>query len=63
MNAINKASCPCCGKSIVEEYDICEVCGWENDPIQRSKPDFAGGANRMSLIDAQQAYKEGKKIY
>ena len=30
--------CPCCEKTYVEEYDICPECGWENDPVQMSKP-------------------------
>ena len=25
--------CPVCGKTHVAEYDICDVCGWENDPV------------------------------
>ena len=59
--------CPCCGSLEVPKgeeglYYICEVCGWENDPIQNDKPDYGGGANIMSLNEAKQAYKEGRKI-
>ena len=54
--------CPCCGKCEVGEYDICDACGWENDPIQFAKPDYAGGANHMSLNEARQAYLEGKPV-
>ena len=54
--------CPCCGKVTVSEYDICPVCTWENDPIQTERPDFRGGANVMSLIEAKQAFAVGKKI-
>ena len=54
--------CPCCGKTLVEEYDICSECGWENDPIQREKLDISGGANRMSLKEARAAYAAGKTV-
>ncbi len=51
--------CPCCGcKTISEEYDICPVCFWENDPIQDMYPDCSGGANNVSLIEAKKNYKE-----
>ena len=35
-------------------YDICPVCFWEDDIAQlRWTGDLAGGANRLSLIEAQ----------
>lgn len=55
--------CPCCGKAHVEEYEICDVCNWENDPVQLWKPDLKGGANIMSLSEARKAYKENKPIH
>ena len=61
-NETNKIPCPCCGKTMVEEYDICEVCDWENDPVQLWKPDREGGANKMSLNDAREAYSKGKRV-
>jgi len=53
--------CPCCGyKTFCHEpngsYDICEVYFWEDDPVQLADPDFEGGANRMSLRQAQQNF-------
>jgi hypothetical protein len=30
-------------------YEICGVCGWEDDPVQFDDPDYAGGANGASL--------------
>ena len=57
-----KMNCPCCGKTLVGEYDICDVCSWENDPIQLNNPDFQGGANQMSLNEAKRAYREGRKV-
>ena len=43
-------------------YEVCPVCGWEDDGLQRDNPDYAGGANRMSLNEAKVAYREGREI-
>ncbi|MDO4285377.1 MAG: CPCC family cysteine-rich protein [Eubacteriales bacterium] len=51
--------CPCCGKHRFKEegfYEICPVCGWEDDPLQRDEPDFEGGANDESLNQARARY-------
>lgn len=56
--------CPCCGQYAFEEkgaYEICPVCGWEDDPLQRRDPDFAGGANSLSLKEARRKYDEDDK--
>ncbi|MBQ1400748.1 MAG: hypothetical protein IIY99_00195 [Firmicutes bacterium] len=56
-----KYRCPVCGKHYFNEigaYEICPVCGWEDDPLQRREPDFRGGANKMSLDEAIAAYRE-----
>jgi hypothetical protein len=49
--------CLCCGFLTIDEpggnYEICHLCGWEDDPVQAANPDFAGGANRESLRTAQ----------
>jgi hypothetical protein len=34
-------------------HEICPVCFWEDDRVQLRWPDWAGGANTPSLIDAQ----------
>ena len=57
--------CACCGKKLRFQYDcneICHVCGWEDDDIQNDDPDFAGGANDMSLNEAKEAYKKGEPV-
>lgn len=47
--------CPCCGYYTLPDryihgiYYICPVCYWEDDGFQLSEPDFAGGANHVSL--------------
>jgi len=49
--------CPACGFLTFSEapgsYDICDVCGWEDDNVQLAHPCFGGGANSESLVEAQ----------
>lgn len=53
--------CPCCGHLVYDEpprsYEICPVCIWEDDLVQLRWPSYSGGANKPSLIDAQQNFK------
>ncbi len=53
-----KYPCPCCGCHTLSEaeasYEICPVCGWEDDLVQKEDPDFAGGANESSLNEAKE---------
>ncbi|WP_417379962.1 CPCC family cysteine-rich protein [Gimesia sp.] len=50
--------CPACGYEVFEEppgsYDICGVCGWEDDHVQLRYPCMRGGANKQSLWEWQQ---------
>lgn len=60
---IQTFTCPCCGYKTFDHepngsYDICGVCFWEDDPIQLEDPDYEGGANPMSLRQAQQNFLE-----
>ena len=53
--------CPCCGYltwSKPGSYDICPICGWEDDLSQLRFAAMAGGANRVSLIEGQRNYIE-----
>lgn len=53
--------CPCCRAYFFSEkhsYEICPVCGWEDDPLQKKDPDFAGGANILSLNEARKRLRE-----
>jgi hypothetical protein len=34
------------------------VCGWEDDNVQFSDPTFRGGANELSLIEAQWRFRK-----
>ena len=48
--------CPVCG-NLVETYDICEKCGWQNT----GETNIDGGPNR-TLAEAKKAYANGEKI-
>lgn len=53
--------CPCCANGTISElgnYEICPVCGWEDDPVQSEDPYFSGGANLSNLNDAKKKYFE-----
>lgn len=54
--------CPVCGYLTFDEeppgtYDVCAVCFWEDDEIQFRDPDYAGGANEVSLSDARKNFE------
>lgn len=60
-NKENLLPCPCCGRHTLSEegmYEICSVCLWEDDPTQLNDPTYAGGANRLSLIQARENWKK-----
>lgn len=51
--------CPVCGKYEFEEFgswDICPVCDWEDDPLQATEHNYAGGANALSVNEARIEY-------
>ncbi|MDH2380145.1 CPCC family cysteine-rich protein [Bradyrhizobium sp. CER78] len=53
--------CPCCASEVLTEvgaYEICDGCGWEDDPEQRDNPDYSGGANRLSLNQYREEHQK-----
>ena len=51
-------ACPCCGYLTFDEeppgtFEICPVCGWEDDELQLRDPTYSGGANSVSLESAR----------
>ena len=53
--------CPVCGQyefAQQDDYDVCEVCSWENDGLQEKQPDYEGGANNISLNIAKKIWKQ-----
>lgn len=60
----NKMKCPVCEKHEFDhndDFDVCPICGWENDGIQNADPDYKGGANYISLNEAREQYRETKQ--
>ena len=58
-----KYKCPCCGNKTLDEkptgtYDICDICWWEDDPVQFRDHNFSGGANVVSLNQARKNFKK-----
>jgi rubredoxin len=54
-------ACPCCGYLTFDEdppgtFEICPICGWEDDEIQFNAPDCVGGANKVSLNQARKNF-------
>jgi hypothetical protein len=55
-------ACPCCGFLTLPEpaagtYEICPVCFWEDDIVQNDDPGYWGGANVVSLAEAQANFR------
>lgn len=53
--------CPCCGFLTIGEkppgtFEICPVCFWEDDNVQFEDAKYAGGANHISLHEAQKNF-------
>jgi len=38
-------------------HEGCEMCLWEDDPYQSEHPEYTGGANGVSLADAQENFQ------
>ncbi|MGI6284115.1 CPCC family cysteine-rich protein [Caproicibacterium lactatifermentans] len=65
MTRNNPRVCPVCGKAVfkhADDFEICPVCGWEDDGVQLDEPDLEGGANEMSLNEAREAYRQGRQL-
>lgn len=53
--------CPICHKYEFKNigcFDICPFCGWEDDDVQLNEPDYAGGANELSLNAYREKYEK-----
>jgi len=60
---LQRYHCPCCGFLTFEEepsytFEICSVCYWESDNVQNKNPNYAGGANGVSLIEAKENFRK-----
>ena len=61
--ADTRRPCPCCGNLVFDVDDgwpgsfaICAVCGWADDNVQFRWPFMSGGANKVSLYEAQRNF-------
>ena len=54
--------CPVCGKYTFKNgpgsYEICPICGWEDDKAQYKDPTLKGGANKLSLKEYKEQYEK-----
>ena len=54
--------CPVCGQYTFQSgpgsYEICPICGWEDDKAQYKDPNLKGGANRFSLKEYKEQYEK-----
>lgn len=58
--------CPVCGEytfEVEDDFDICPVCGWENESLQYQNPDYKGGANGVSLNEARKMWANGQRVW
>ncbi len=58
--------CPCYGYLTLPEeppgtFFICPVCRWEDDNLQADNVNMQGGANRVSLKQAQANFRRFSK--
>lgn len=59
-----KHKCPVCGQYEFEKrlsFEICEVCGWQDDIFDENDPSEETGANPMSLSDYKAKFASGWK--
>lgn len=67
MSEQEKFPCPICGTRYLEEqfgsFEICPVCGWEEDGYQQRHPDETGPNKHWTLNEAKKAWECGKTLF
>lgn len=59
----SRLPCPCRENLTIGvrgDYEICSVCGWEDDPLQSGDPAFAGEAKQSGLNEARKHWQTTK---
>ena len=57
-------TCPCCRSykfQNINFYEVCPVCKWIDDLVQRNEPDYKGGANELSLNQHRTEWEKKRK--
>ena len=66
MENVKTLPCPVCGEIQLEEegeFEICTVCGWEDDCVSREHPDGLSAHPKYSLNEARAAWERGETIW
>lgn len=62
-----KYPCPVCGNKYLDEeygsFEICPICGWEEDGIQQLYPDETGINKAWTLNNAKKAWDNGETLF
>lgn len=57
-----KVTCPVCAYETLDSFasfDICDICFWEDDYVNRDNPSYKDGTNgQLSLWEAQKNFME-----
>lgn len=64
-NLFEKHLCPVCRCFEFEKrlsFEICEICGWQDDILDENDPDAITGANSVELEEAKRQYKLYGKV-
>jgi hypothetical protein len=60
MTQTHNKDCACCGFPTLSAnsiFEICPLCGWQDDALQNGDPDYSGGANELSLNGYRQTLR------
>jgi hypothetical protein len=64
MTQTHNKDCACCGFPTLPDssiFEICPLCGWQDDALQNGDPNYSGGANELSLNDYREKWLESHK--
>jgi hypothetical protein len=59
---MDRYACPCCGNLSLDEEPpgtrlVCDVCWWEDDPVQSADAEYRSGANGPSPNEAREYFR------
>jgi hypothetical protein len=63
--ALKPHLCPVCQEHMFEDsgaFEICPICGWDDDGLMEHQPDLAEGANDLSLLEYRQRWNRTKPV-